>query len=143
MSTLRYRIDSNVLLRFLRADHPEHSPAAKGVFEAAAAGRCVIVLDAIVIAEAVWVLSSFYKTERGEIASALSGLIVQPGIECMDGEAVSDALDRFAAQNLDFIDCYLASRSVAGREAIVTFDGDFRKFADVLALQPGAAAKTN
>ncbi|MEO1009587.1 MAG: PIN domain-containing protein [Planctomycetota bacterium] len=143
MSTQRYRIDTNVLLRFLRADHAEHSPAARSVFDAAGAGRCVIVLDAIVLAEAVWVLSSFYKTEREDIASALAGLLVQPGIECADADVLADALDRFAAQNLDFIDCYLAARSVDGGEAIVTFDGEFRKFGDVLALQPGAAAKTN
>lgn len=141
MSVQRLRIDTNVLLRFLRADHETHSPAAKSLFDAASAGRCEIVLDPIIIAESVWVLASFYKAGRSKIAHALTGLLGQPGILCDDRGPVLDALERYAAKNIDFIDCYLAAHAALGGEPIVSFDSDFRKFADIVVLQPGAAAK--
>ena len=139
MTAQRYRIDTNVLLRFLRADHPEHSPATRSLFESAANARCTILLDALVVAESVWVLSSYYKAERARIADALSRLIASPGIDCEDRDVLLDALDRYAQKNIDFADCYLAAKAASRGEAVVSFDADFRRFDDVVLLHPGAA----
>ncbi len=138
MSAQRYRIDTNVLLRFLRGDHPQHSPAARSLFDSAASGRCTVVLDAVVIAESIWVLSSFYKTDRARIAEALIALLAHPGIRCDDQEIILDALERFGTRNIDFVDCHLAARAAAGREAVVSFDAHMRRFEDVVVLTPGA-----
>lgn len=138
MSNQRYRIDTNVLLRFLRGDHPQHSPASRSLFESAGAGRCILVLDAMIITESIWVLGSLYKTERTRVAEVLGALLTHPGIRCDDHEIVLDALDRFAVHKVDFVDCLLAARAAAGGEPVVSFDADFRRFDDVMVFTPGS-----
>lgn len=129
-------IDTNVLLRFLRADHPKHSAASRVLFERAAAGSCMLLVPEIVIAEAVWVLSSFYKAKRGAIAETLTVLIEHPGISCPGSPILRDALHRFSTTRVDFADCYLAALAKATGTSIASFDGDFDEFDDVPRLTP-------
>jgi predicted nucleic-acid-binding protein len=133
---VRYLIDTNVVLRFLRDDHKAHSPAAKALFERAAAGECTLVVTDLIIAEAVWVLVSFYKAKRVDVADALAGIINQPGIECAGQPMILDALERFRATKLDFADCYLIARSATTGHAIASFDSDFGKIKGVRWVRP-------
>jgi len=73
-------IDTNVLLRFLLGDHPTLSHKARSLFLKAQRGAVDIYLDEVVIAEAVWTLSSFYKSKKEEIADKLETLISQDWI---------------------------------------------------------------
>ena len=56
------------LLRFLLDDHSELSQAAAGLFQQAADGngKCLLILTDLGVAEAVWVLTSYYKLKRGK-----------------------------------------------------------------------------
>jgi len=132
----RYLLDANLVLRFLRDDHPKHSPAASALFAQAAVGQCVLTIPSVVLAECVWVLSSFYKTDRAAIASALSKLISKPGVETDEPELVIDALGRLANTNADYADCYLAARSAAYDNPVASFDKDFQKFKDIRRWKP-------
>ena len=77
---IKYLLDTNVLLRFLRGDHAQHSPAARGLFSDACDGKCVLILTEVALAEAVWVLDSFYQTEREQIAEGLRKVIISAGV---------------------------------------------------------------
>lgn len=132
----RYLLDANLILRFLRDDHPEHSPKAKGLFAQAADGQCVLVIPVVVLAECVWVLTSFYKTERVDVALALSQLISTPGVETDDPALAIHALDRYARTHADYVDCYLASVAAMNDEPVASFDKDFRKFKDIRRWKP-------
>jgi predicted nucleic acid-binding protein len=69
----KYLLDTNVLLRFLLGDHDELSPKAVRLFRQAANRECLVILTDLGIAEAVWVLTSYYKlqkTSRGEPCEA-------------------------------------------------------------------------
>lgn len=129
--TDRVLLDANVLLRFLLDDHPTLSPRARQVFSAAASGEIVLVLTDLVLAEAVWVLSSFYKLERSDIALQLSTFLGLAGMECANLELIQDSLSRYAQTNCDFADCYLAAIAAANQVRLASFDADFRKFPDV------------
>ena len=83
------------------------------------------------VAEAVWVLTSYYKLERQAVAESLAKMIVKAGIQCPTLESVLDALARFKASNCDFFDCYLAAQASALGIAVASFDKDFKKFEDV------------
>ncbi len=127
----KYLLDTNILLRFLLADHDELSPKAARLFQRAADRECLLILTDLVIAEAVWVLTSFYRLERKPVADSLAKLIVRAGVHCPDLDPVLDALTRFKTTNCDFYDCYLAAQAVAFGVGIASFDKDFSKFKDV------------
>lgn len=78
----RFLLDTNILLRFLLDDHAELSKKARHIFKQADQNACALVLSDVAIAEAVWVLKSFYELTRADISSQLSLLVQQEGIEC-------------------------------------------------------------
>lgn len=134
----RYLLDANVILRFLRNDDPKLSPLATALFSEMHRKQCVLVLPQVILAECVYVMSSFYKTEREAIANALIGIISQAGVQ-MDERAVAlEALKQFAATKIDYADCYLAARARFHNEGVATFDRDVRKFDDVQIWEPAA-----
>ena len=127
----RYLLDANVVLRFLRDDHRTLSRRASALFESAAAGDCTIVLPAVVLAECVWVLRSFYDESHERVANVLTALVTSPGIAADEPEVTVDALARMAAHRLDYADCYLAARAARSDEPIASFDRDLDRFDDV------------
>ena len=127
----RYRLDTNVLVRFLVQDDEKQSPKATALFKQASDGACLLIVGTAVLVETVWVLSSVYDHPREKIAEALTKVLIKPGIRCEDAQTVLDALDRYHDTNLDIVDCLIAAESVAEGDSVATFDRDFRKFADV------------
>lgn len=127
----KYLLDTNVLLRFLLNDHEDHSPLAADIFRQAVTGKCVLILTDVAIAEAVWVLTSFYKIDRRNTADKLVKVINSTGIKCPNREQMLDALSRFKATNCDFFDCYLAAMASDSGYHVASFDQGFKKFKDV------------
>ena len=131
-----------MLLRFLLADHAELSLKAARLFQKAADRKCLLILSDLGIAEAVWVLTSYYKINRKDVAESLAKLVVRAGIHCPVLDPVLDALARFKTTNCDFFDCYLAAQAVASGVGVASLDKDFAKFTDVaLWDETPAAAK--
>jgi predicted nucleic acid-binding protein len=131
-------LDANVLIRFLVQDDPKQSAAATTLFEKAERRDVVLHLDALVVAETVYVLIGRYGRSRIEVVNVLLALIQNAGIETMEEEVVTDALQRFAAFNVDFSDAWLASRSAQLRRPIASFDRDLDKFKDIKRFEPSA-----
>ncbi len=128
---IRYLLDTNVLLRFLLDDDKKQSAQARKLFHQAESANCLLVLTEIALAEAVWVLTSFYKVDTTVVAETLASVIQKPGIYCNNSDTMLAALKRFRETNCDFFDCYLAAAAVGSHDAIASFDRDFRKFSDV------------
>jgi predicted nucleic acid-binding protein len=131
----RKLVDTNLIVRYLVQDHEKHAKAAGRLFDACDRGEVIVVLLPAVLAECVFVLESFYRHPRADIASALSRFISSPGVEIsveMDEAAVQlDALDRFKRTKVHFVDCMIAATAVAEDLPVASFDYDFRKFGDV------------
>lgn len=128
-------VDANVLLRFLTGDPPDLAQRALRLIQQAERGEVTLKLSPIVVAEVVWVLGSFYRYPRNQIAEVLLPLVTAEGIVLEESEQVVAALDRMATANVDFIDAYLAE--VARREggSVVSFDRDFRRL-DIPWVEP-------
>jgi predicted nucleic-acid-binding protein len=130
MSARRF-IDTNLVVRYLVKDNEKQAATAGRLFEACDRGDLMIVLLPAVLAECVFVLESFYKRERNDIAVALRTLISSPGIE-MEGTITHlDALERYRNTRVHFVDCVIAATAAAKNVAVATFDRDFGKFTDV------------
>lgn len=127
----RRLIDTNLIVRHLVQDHERHAKAASKLFEASDRGGVILVILPTVIAESVFVLESFYKHTRADIARTLAALIGSPGVEVEDLAVHLDALERYRRSKLHFVDCTLAATAAARGLTVATFDSDFKRFADV------------
>jgi predicted nucleic-acid-binding protein len=83
------------------------------------------------MAECVFVLESFYRHPRTDIASALGRLISSPGVEISEVTVHLDALNRYKRTKAHFVDCLVAATAVGKNLPVATFDQDVRKFVDV------------
>jgi predicted nucleic-acid-binding protein len=124
-------VDTNLIVRYLIQDHEKHAKAAGKLFDACDRGDVVIVVLSAVLAECVFVLESFYRHPRPDIASTLRRLISSPGVEIKDVAVHLDALNRYQRTKAHFVDCLIAATAVAHNVPVSTFDQDFRKFVDV------------
>jgi predicted nucleic-acid-binding protein len=131
MSGRQRLIDTNLIVRFLVQDHEKHVRAAVKLFEACDRGELMLVVLPVVLAECVFVLESFYKHGRADIAKVLGGLVGSPGVTVEESELHLDALERYGNSKAHFVDCIIAARAVTSGLSVASFDQDFKKFADV------------
>jgi predicted nucleic acid-binding protein len=131
--------DANVFLRFLRNDHPQHSPAAKKVMEEAAAGTVILRVQEIVVADIFYTLTApMMKIPRPIAARQLAALLQQPGIDVENRIRVLDTLGLCETKNIDYGDAALivAIRDASHELPILSFDHDFGKVPDITAFSP-------
>ncbi|MDD2762754.1 MAG: PIN domain-containing protein [Opitutaceae bacterium] len=134
--TPRYHLDANVVLRFLRDDDPQQSPASARLFAAARAGRMQLLLSPVTVAEVFYVLVKVYRLSRSDAAGKLLPLIHGDVVEVEHRPRLADALQRVAKANVDFGDGYLAAAAAERSTRIASFDDDLRVFADVTTEVP-------
>ena len=80
MSARRTFVDTNVFLRYLTDDVPAQADAVEALLGRAARGEVVLVTNALVMAELVWTLESYYHVPRGDIKDKVVGIVATPGI---------------------------------------------------------------
>jgi len=131
-----FLLDAHVLVRFLVQDDPKQSAAASALFEKAERREVLLHLDALIVAETVYVLIGRYRRTRAEVVNVLLALIQNTGIATMEAEVVTDALQRFAACNVDFPNAWLAARSAQLHRPVASFDRDLDKFKDIKRFEP-------
>ncbi len=116
-------VDTNIFLRFLTWDDPKKAEKAEALFESAVKGNVTLVTSLLVIAEIVWTLESFYKLKKPDIAAKVEKILSTPHLECPESGIILQALDFYAAKNVDFIDAYHAFfLKEQGISRIVTYD---------------------
>jgi predicted nucleic-acid-binding protein len=76
------------------------------LFHDAVNGRVSLRTSALVIAEIVWTLESFYGLPRSQIAEKVEKILNTPNLECDDSGRIFQALDTYVHENIDYIDAY-------------------------------------
>ncbi|WP_298168294.1 PIN domain-containing protein [Novosphingobium sp.] len=84
-------IDTNVIVRFLTADHAAQAAVARRAIEAGD-----IFNPTTLLLETEWVLRSGYRFSSEAIGTALAGLAGLPGVTVEDPLALASALDGMA-----------------------------------------------
>lgn len=130
-------IDANVILRFITGDPPEMAKNALELMARAEKGDIGLRLSHLVVAEVVWVLSSFYKFTKKEISEILISFINADGIYPENPSLLMQALKDMAEKNVDFADACLAAQARTQEEAVCSFDNDFEKLSVVWIIPPG------
>ncbi len=130
-------VDTNVLLRFITGAPKTQAQEAKQLFAAAERGEVTLLLDPITVAEAVWVLTSFYKFGKPQVKDVLIPLLANPGIWMHDKHGVLVALTLYAELNVDFVDALLSVHMQrVGVSRIVSYDEHFDRLPGVRRVSP-------
>lgn len=120
-------LDSNIILRFLRHDQPQHFGHVRNLFQEAEKGTIDCYIDPVVLAEVIWTLASFYKVNRSEISTKLETLLAQKWMVNEHKQTLLSALYQYQETNLDYIDCWLLAVSGEHNIPIETFDKKLQK----------------
>lgn len=114
--------DTNVILRYLLADVPEHFDKAEAFFEQVRIGKQrALVLESVVV-ECVYVLTKFYQVPKGQAVTILTDFLQYKGIVNLDRDTLVAGLRLFAENSLDLVDCLLLARANLQGATIYTFD---------------------
>ena len=144
-SRASYLLDTNLIVRLVVGDPPNGPAVADRVvrlFDAAAAGEHGLVATPVVVAESLFVLTSFYRSPRPDAALAVRRVLGLKGVRVREAGAVAAALDLFAARpKLHFVDAYLLSLAAAEGAGLATADAALARAAgrEVPVLDPLAA----
>ena len=72
--------DTNILLRHLLQDHPDHSPRATAFIQQIEQGERQVVLSDIVVFETVFLLERRYRQPRAKIQELVLDFLELPGV---------------------------------------------------------------
>jgi uncharacterized protein len=108
MTRERLFADTNLFLRYLTNDIPAQADAVEALLQRAEQGELRLITNALVMAEIVWTLESFYKLPKPEVEEKVLAVLNTPGVEVVDGESVLQAVVWYVEKNVDFIDAYNA-----------------------------------
>lgn len=112
-------LDTNVLVRHLTGDPPEMAARATALLRSA---ERLDVPD-LIIAEVMYVLGSFYRVPREQVADLARAIIAFPPIVTDEPQRLLRAIELFERDRLDFADAYLvACAERAPHRTVVSFD---------------------
>ena len=133
----RFFVDTNVFLRFFTNDVPEQATAAEALFRKAAAGEVALVTNAMVLAEVVWVLESYYHLTHADVAERAMAVALMEGLALPEAALITEALSAYTQANVDFIDAFNAAwMRQRGLRRVATFDAKHYSRLDGIQVQP-------
>jgi len=122
-------LDTNVIVRFLVSDKSPKYQNLYSFFEALENGSMMVELKLIVLFQLIFVLKSFYKVPKEQIANGVTDLLKYKGIAVKNKSVVRRMLEIWRNNNLDIVDCYLiASLEGDTQNVLYSYDRDFDKF---------------
>lgn len=122
-------IDTNVVLRFLVKGDSSLNESAEKIFLQAEAGELRLYLDEVILAEVIWVLTSFYKMKKEDIGKSLSKLLTCKWILNQRKELMTLAVSMYTKTKLHYPDCWLYVVTNNLGHGLRTFDLDLMKMA--------------
>lgn len=114
-------IDTNVILRLLVGDNKPQQEQAFEWLDQARRGERVIVLSTVVVAESIFVLESFYKKDRIEIARIMKDFLTNPWLHVPDRDVLLGIWSLYLS-GLHFVDSFLLSQRKEKSMEILSFD---------------------
>lgn len=136
---MKYFIDTNIFLRALLNDHPQHTPASQQLLARIKEGSIDAFTTDLVIAEIVFVLTS-HKTitfTKKNIRGMLKPILALSNLSTPSEKIWSLIFDLYVDKNIDFIDAY--NIFVTKRLGIIqafSFDQDLKKAGILKTLEP-------
>lgn len=125
-------IDTNLIIRFLVNDDPTKAARVKKLL--LESKNTSVLLDTVV-AEIIWVLSSYYEQDKFSIVEKIRALIHVKLISC--NKALLDrSLTIWGNNNISFIDSYIIATAELEDLKIYSYDYKFDKVRTIKRLEP-------
>ena len=126
-------VDTNVLIRHITGEPPAQAQRVSSYLRQAEGLR----LEDLIVAEAAYVLESFYKLSRAGIAQSLRTIILSTEIVVSDAGLLLRSLELYESYRLDFADAYVAALAERSEDGtVVSFDRDFDRVSTVTREEP-------
>ena len=130
-------IDTNVILRFITADHPVMSLRCRDLFARIQKGEEVVFLPEAALSDVVWTLGSFYRWPVDQICRFIGDLLSQDGVRMPRRALMWEALSLFAEGQIDFSDALIAAEMRDNSLAeIYSYDSDFDRIEGITRVEP-------
>ena len=111
--------------------------AALKKFRDAKNGKVLLLVTNVTVAEVVWVLESFYRYPKNQIAETLTEFLLCDGLEVENLDLLIEALVLYQEKNLDFADAFLAVTALQkGTPTIYSFDRHLNRVDGINVLRP-------
>jgi predicted nucleic acid-binding protein len=121
-------LDTNVILRYLLNDHPQHFELAKSFMANVITGDIIVYIPDSVFAECVYVLSKVYKVPKIKVCEVLTELLSYQGISKINRDILLGSLRLFSEYNVDIVDTIVYATAKHQQWDIFSFDQDMKKF---------------
>lgn len=126
-------VDTNILVRHLTADPPEMAKRATAFL----ADATELYLADLIVAETIYVLESFYRAPRNEIATVIRSLLSMRSVTTVDPALLLRAIEVYEFDRLDFAEAYLvACAETTGVGRVASFDRAIDRVTTVERLEP-------
>jgi len=133
----RLLLDTNVVVRFLLGESSPQGQAAAKLFARSDRKEVALVLDPLVLAETLFVLTSVYKKDRTAVAATLETLLQSPGVECGNRSMTLRALQLYKTHaKIHWVDCFVGAASAEVGFPVASFDTDFDRLDGVTRCDP-------
>jgi predicted nucleic-acid-binding protein len=130
---LRAFVDTNILVRHLTGDPPDLAARATALL----ANANELLLADLVMAETIYVLESFYKAPRAQVADAMRSLVAMETIVTVDPALLLRAVEVYEADRIDFAEAYLVAHAEStGVHSIVSFDKSIDRVKTIQRIEP-------
>ncbi len=111
--------------------------AARATAYLAAADQ--LLLTDLILAETIYVLESFYKAPRPQIADAMRSLVAMDTMVPIDPATLLRAIEVYELDRIDFAEAYLVAQAEStGIRAIASFDKSIDRVKTVTRIEPPA-----
>ena len=122
-------LDTNVLVRFLTIDRNRKLKDLFQFFQSIEKGKVVTELKLIVLFQTIFVLKSYYKVPKIEIAEAIQDILKLKGLRIKEKRVVQRAVEIWKLNNIGIVDAYLIScLEKDSNNALYSYDKDSDKF---------------
>lgn len=130
-------LDTNIVLRHLLQDHPDHSPRATLYFDRIERGVLRVETSPTVVFETVFTLEKFYRHPRPLIRDNVLPLLGLPGIVLPGKRRLRRAFDLSTGTTLSFADCFhVAIAEARQAPAFVSFDRGLDRIPGLNRVEP-------
>ena len=122
-------LDTNIIVRFLTSDRSPKYKNLYAFFITLEQGSTSVELKILVFFQVIFVLKSFYKVPKEEIANGILGLLKFKGIRISEKKIVRRTLELWREKNFEIVDCYLIAHLEGDTQNLLySYDHDLDKF---------------
>jgi len=129
-------VDTNVLVRYLVADHPQQAKVARERLAELSTDRPGFICREVMI-ELVWVLRRAYGFSREQVCREVEELLATEELEIEAAHDTARAIHRYRRGDADFADfMILGAAQRTGASTVWTFDRSMARLEGVSLLDP-------